>query len=160
MPPRHVIPHTSGSRRTRVNAVDRARRAAWRHLALATLLAFGLLAVSALPHAQVQSIPPATATPLDAFHQPCVAVRTEPMTPEASVGATRTSRRTPAQDAHVGQPVRKRYVDLDNRCATPPAFAPTRDIDATAVWHVDAPVGVLTRPPRHLGALALHSMAS
>jgi hypothetical protein len=109
-------------------------------------LRFGVVILSVLiasgaTRVHAQAMPPGTA-PADPFHQPCVAVRASP---EASVPGGRGTRHdlvvprrimtTPAAE----RAVRKQYVDLDNRCATPPAFAPTRDVDSTAVWHVDAP---------------------
>ena len=47
------------------------------------------------------------------------------------------------------RPARALYVDLDNRCATPPAFAPTRDVDSTSVWYVDAPAASAHASSRH-----------
>ncbi|WP_353189617.1 hypothetical protein [Pandoraea pnomenusa] len=84
---------------------------------------------------------PANTSPIDAFHQPCVAVRALPravlrLTPD---GETLRPATQPSADADRTRQPARHYVDLDNLCATPPAFAPTRDIDSTSVWYVDAP---------------------
>ncbi|QBC32171.1 hypothetical protein DRB87_13490 [Pandoraea sp. XY-2] len=72
------------------------------------------------------------------------------------VAALRTVATIPA----AGSVVRKQYVDLDNRCATPPAFAPTRDVDATATWHVDAPASDMHAAAKPSGTHTLRGLAS
>ncbi|VVD69744.1 hypothetical protein PSO31014_00536 [Pandoraea soli] len=71
------------------------------------------------------------------------------------VAAPRSIATTPA----AGYLVRKQYVDLDNRCATPPAFAPTRDVDSTSIWHVDAPAGDMHAAAKPSGTRALRGLA-
>ncbi|WP_150574634.1 hypothetical protein [Pandoraea aquatica] len=121
------------------------------------MLAIGLLAAMAAPHLHAQSMPPATAKPVDAFHQPCVAVRAAPN--EAARDVSGAARAFVFTSRFPGKP-HKQYVDLDDRCATPPAFAPTRDVDSTSVWYVDAPAAGVHAPSRHPGALTLHGVTS
>lgn len=118
MPPRHVTPRER-----------HPRHAAGFRFAFVMLC---LLTAAGSPRVNAQSMPPAAA-PADAFHQPCVAVRASP--DAATHHAPWMVKPLPV----FRQPVREQHVDLDNRCASPPAFAPTRDIDSTAVWYVDAP---------------------
>ncbi|MFJ2993537.1 hypothetical protein [Pandoraea sp. NPDC087047] len=92
----------------------------------------GLLTAAGASGVNAQSMPPAV-VPADAFHQPCVGVRASPD------AVARRAPWTVKPSRAFRQPVREQYVDLDNRCASPPAFAPTRDVDSTAVWYVDAP---------------------
>lgn len=103
----------------------------------ALILAIGSASVRA------QSIP-AGPTPVDLFHQPCVAVH---LPSGAAAGALVAPLGLNAPDGQDVRNVRRlrQYVDLDNRCATPPAFAPTRISDPTSVWHVRAPA-MDTRP--------------
>ncbi|BET10392.1 hypothetical protein [Pandoraea sputorum] len=155
MPPRHVTPCT----RIRPPGGCPPNHDGWRRpdmLRWLTLLAIGLLATMATPHVHAQSMPPSTAKPTDPFHQPCVAVRALPDAAVRDVsGATRafifTSRVSPPP---------KQYVDLDDRCATPPAFAPTRDVDSTSVWYVDTPAAGAHAPSHHPGTLTLHGVTS
>lgn len=158
MPPRHVTP------RTRVCPLGvcpldhddhdgRGRPAILRWL---TLLALGLLATMATPHVHAQSMPPATAKPVDAFHQPCVAVRAAP---DEAARDVSDAARAFVFISRVRKPL-KQYVDLDDRCATPPAFAPTRDVDSTSVWYVDVPAAGVHAPSRHPGALTLQGVTS
>ncbi|VVD75969.1 hypothetical protein PCO31010_00878 [Pandoraea commovens] len=150
MPPRHVTPCTC------VCPMDHERRRRPDILRWFALLAIGLLATMAAPHVHAQSMPPSTAKPVDAFHQPCVAVRALPDEAARDVsGAARAF----VFISRVRKP-HKQYVDLDDRCATPPAFAPTRDVDSTSVWYVDAPAAGVHAPSRHPGALTLHGVTS
>ncbi|MCI3206894.1 hypothetical protein DBA20_18260 [Pandoraea capi] len=124
------------------------------------ILILGLLALSASPLARAQSMPPASATPVDAFHQPCVAVRAMPNAPIPDKRPATTTAMSAMPATFTGQPVQKWHVDLDNRCATPPAFAPTRDVDSTSIWYVDAPERNPGMSQRHPGALTLHGVTS
>ncbi|VVE87327.1 hypothetical protein [Pandoraea bronchicola] len=144
MPPRHITPQT----------LSAIRAAASRRFAL---MALCLLTVTGAARVQAQSMPPAVATPADPFHQPCVDVRASPeMDGPPHVSQPGAAATMPSTN----RIVRKQYVDLDNRCATPPAFAPTRDIDSTSVWYVDAPAGARLATSRRVGASALHGLAS
>ncbi|VVG71544.1 hypothetical protein PAP18089_02523 [Pandoraea apista] len=98
-----------------------------------------LLLASGVARVHAQTMPPAVATPTDPFHQPCVAVKAAPAANgEARSFAIFAPSAIPAIPTS-NRIVRKQYVDLDDRCAPPPAFAPTRDTDSTTVWFVDAP---------------------
>lgn len=155
MPPRHVTPCTRVCP-VGVCPVDHERRRRLNIRRWLALLAIGLLATMAAPHVHAQSMPPATTKPVDAFHQPCVAVRAIPDEATRDVsGAARAFVFT----SRVSTP-HKQHVDLDNRCTTPPAFAPTRDVDSTSVWYVDAPAAGVHAPSRHPGALTLHGVTS
>ncbi|VVE62825.1 hypothetical protein PAN31117_01027 [Pandoraea anapnoica] len=155
MPPRHVTPCTRVCP-PGVCLLNHDRRRRPDILRWLTLLAIGLLATMAAPHVQAQSMPPSTAKPADAFHQPCVAVRAVPNESARDVsGAARAFVLTSRVST-----LHKQYVDLDDRCATPPAFAPTRDVDSTSVWYVDAPAAGVHAPSRHPGALTLHGVTS
>ncbi|MDR3398436.1 MAG: hypothetical protein P4M06_12840 [Pandoraea sp.] len=148
MPPRHATPQTQPA----ICAIRAIASLRFGLIALCLLLASGVARVHA------QSMPPAVATPADPFHQPCVEVRVSPQ----AVGVPRVVTHlgiavtTPPQRPLV----RKQYVDLDDRCASPPAFAPTRDIDSTSVWYVDAPAGGLQATSRLTDARALRGLAS
>ena len=154
MPPRHATPQVLP---VFPSAVRRVMLLRFGIVALCVLIASGA------PRVHAQSVPPAGAAPTDPFHQPCVAVRASP---EASTSGGRGMRhgvaalRTVATIPAAGSVVRKQYVDLDNRCATPPAFAPTRDVDATATWHVDAPASVLHAAAKPYGTHTLRGLAS
>ncbi|AKC71135.1 hypothetical protein MB84_19170 [Pandoraea oxalativorans] len=134
--------------------MDHERRHRVDVLRWSTSLAIGLLATMAAPRVPAQSMPPATAKPVDAFHQPCVAVRTLPDEAARDVsGAARAF----VFISRSRKPL-KQYVDLDDRCATPPAFAPTRDVDSTSVWYVDAYAAGGHAPSP--GELTLHGVTS
>ncbi|VVD99536.1 hypothetical protein [Pandoraea terrigena] len=126
------------------------------------LFLLSVLIACIAPRVHAQALPPA-ATPADPFHQPCVAVRASP---EASMPGGRGTRRGLAVPRRVvktpaaGRVVRKEYVDLDNRCATPPAFAPMRDVDSTSIWHVDAPAGDMHATAKPSATRALHGRTS
>lgn len=86
-------------------------------------------------------MPPAVNAPTDPFHQPCVEIRgrVEHGTPESAkpvrpIGTLQSERAL------------KRYVDLDDRCANLPEFAPTRDTDTTTVWYVSMPIDAVPDP--------------
>jgi len=116
---------------------------------LCTLCALCVLTALNAPHAHAQSIPPVTGAPADPFHQPCVEIR---VTPNGG-GAVLPSGPPPGQRKAIDpfkprqsfQPF-KRYVDLDDRCANLPEFAPTRDTDTTGVWYVSMPIHEVHEP--------------
>lgn len=104
------------------------------------LMVGGLILAIGSASVRAQSIP-AGPTPVDVFHQPCVAVHL-PSGAAADALVVPLGLNAPdGQDVRDVRDVRRlrQYVDLDNRCATPPAFAPTRISDPTSVWHVRAP---------------------
>ncbi|WP_157125735.1 hypothetical protein [Pandoraea norimbergensis] len=110
-------------------------RPSWRFMAFCALSALSALCVLHAPHAHAQGIPPATGAPADPFHQPCVEIR---VTPRAD-GPVLPSSQPQAPRIKPIKPF-KRYIDLDDRCANLPEFAPTRDTDTTSVWYVSMPV--------------------
>lgn len=130
MPPRHVT--------SPVHAC-RAHPLGWLRFAGPALLALIVLTVVMPPRAHAQSMPPATTAPVDAFHQPCVAVRAAPDAVMPMTPSIRNASKAGGLDTVVGPTVRKLYVDLDDRCAAAPAFAPTRNVDPASVWYVDDP---------------------
>ncbi|VVE12870.1 hypothetical protein PIN31115_02712 [Pandoraea iniqua] len=109
---------------------------------LCTLCTLCVLTALNAPHAHAQSIPPVTGVPADPFHQPCVEIRVTPNGGGAALpsGPPRGQREAidPFKPRQPFQPF-KRYVDLDDRCANLPEFAPTRDTDTTGVWYVSMP---------------------
>ncbi|VVD71910.1 hypothetical protein PMO31116_00656 [Pandoraea morbifera] len=130
MPPRH--PEHSPCQHVR-HAAD-AHRAS---VARFGVMIGGLILALGSASVRAQSVP-AGPTPADAFHQPCVAVHMPSGVAAGALVLPRLLNATDLRDARDPRDLRH-YVDLDNRCATPPAFAPTRISDPTSVWHVHAP---------------------
>jgi hypothetical protein len=175
MPPRHVIAHLIArviahalahamSRRTRQAAspVRYVDDPGWPGR-LAFALALVMLGVAPRTHAQLTSPGP---TSVDSFHQPCVAVSG---IPRAAPGDTprrmqfhgqHGQHRAEGSSVVVGKAVRKRYIELDDRCASAPAFAPTRDVDSTSVWYVDTPAGHGYALSQHAGKRTLPGVTS
>lgn len=122
-----------------------------------TLIACCLLMASGVARVHAQSMPPGVATPTDPFHQSCVAVKASPTTVEAPRSFAMPA--TPPLSTR-NRIVHKQYVDLDDRCATPPAFAPTRDTDSTNVWYVDAPARDSYATSPSPGASIWHGLTS
>ncbi|WP_147284636.1 hypothetical protein [Pandoraea pulmonicola] len=112
-----------------------------------------LLCAAAMAPAHAQSTPPATA-PVDPFHQPCVAVHAEHG--RIAPGSPRLSRIV--RDATAS--FYRRYVDLENRCAALRSLAPTRDVDASTIWYVDARAHGTHAAVRPSGAEGLHRTTS
>lgn len=133
MPPRHLERSPCHD----IRHVADAPRASASRLGL---MVGGLILAIGSASVRAQSIP-AGPTPVDVFHQPCVAVH---LPSGAAAGALVAPLGLNAPDVRDVRRLRQ-YVDLDNRCATPPAFAPTRISDPTSVWHVRAPA-MDTRP--------------
>ncbi|WP_140413446.1 MULTISPECIES: hypothetical protein [unclassified Pandoraea] len=111
-----------------------------RFMALCALSALSALSVLYAPHAHAQGIPPGTGAPADPFHQPCVEIRVTPHGDGAVLPSSdpQAPLIRPIQSIKPLKPF-KRYVDLDDRCANLPEFAPTRDTDTTSVWYVSMP---------------------
>lgn len=132
----------------------------------AASLRFGLVTLCLLlfawcgGRAHAQPAPPDATAPADPFHQPCVAVRGSQGTSSRDAFGTRRAlapRRIAAMPPATARAARKQYVDLDNRCATPPAFAPTRDIDSTSIWYVDALEGRMHARAQRSGVRTLRT---
>jgi hypothetical protein len=154
MPPRHATPLAQPAICTicTICAIRAIASLRFGLIGLCLLLAPGVARVRA------QSMPPAIAPVADPFHQPCVEVRASPQAVGVPGIATYAgSATTPPPRPQL---VRKQYVDLDDRCATPPAFAPTRDIDSTSFWYVNAPAGNRHADAPATGAWALQGLAS
>ena len=149
MPPRHIT-------RPPPSAI---RHAASLRFGFVTLCLLLFACCGARVHAQ--PAPPGATPPADPFHQPCVAVRGSPGTSSRDAFGTRRASAAPriaAMPPATARAVRKQYVDLDNRCATPPAFAPTRNIDSTSVWYVDALEGRMHARAQRSGVRALRAL--
>ncbi len=151
MPPRHATPLAQPAICTicTTRAIASLR---FGLIALCLLLAPGVARVRA------QSMPPAIAPVADPLHQPCVEVRASPQA--VGVPGVVTYAGSAMTPPPRPQLVHKQYVDLDDRCATPPAFAPTRDIDSTSFWYVNAPAGNRHADAPATGAWALQGLAS
>lgn len=145
MPPRHATPQMQPA--LRVAAPLRYG-----------LIAFCLLMAPGIARVHAQSMPPAVTAPADPFHQPCVAIHATPDAHGRPRLFTLPGVVAPIAAANVS--FRKQYVDLDDRCAMPPAFAPTRDTDSTNVWYVGAPADDRRATSRHPGTSALHDLMS
>lgn len=122
-----------------------------------SLIALCLLMASGVARVHAQSMPPGVVAPADPFHQSCVAVKASPTTVEGPRSFAMPA--IPPQSTR-NRIVHKQYVDLDDRCATPPAFAPTRDTDSTTVWYVDAPARDRHPALQSPGASTWHDLAS
>jgi hypothetical protein len=136
MPPSPATP--------RAHCPDRSVRSchAWRRaIALMWLCLLSSLG-TLFPHgAQAQGMPPAVNAPTDPFHQPCVEIRGR-----TDLGTPESAKRVRPIVSGQSERVLKRYVDLDDRCANLPEFAPTRDTDTTTVWYVSMPLDAVPGP--------------
>lgn len=127
MPPSPATP--------RARHADRSDRP-WRQaIAVTTLCLLAISNALYAPGARAQGMPPAVNPPTDPFHQPCVEIRDG-----TNRGAAASARLLRSAAADRSPHALKRYVDLDDRCANLPEFAPTRDTDTTSVWYVSMPV--------------------